>query len=335
MRLAKLLGIGLVAASSACLSVAQNGTGAVAGAHQGCELTMQSNTLGGACGELVLHNTGSASMHGWQIGFELPIDGHLVNTWNANYSLTGNQVTVKPLSNEMDLSPGQSLTMGYCATGTVSDIVLTAGLCNNASGSDVIAAGTDSNTTAAPTQALSSVNDANSECPLDGQLVTSDGSGSGSDTLSVLTGSDGITRCAGARSNQTYVYGSFSAGVQSAAGVGVVTTFGTSATTETGLQGISVALDGNDLHHVWMGTWNDGQPNGVNLAVSFDTSAATHTYGIDWKAAAVSFSIDGVVVRTVTTLLPPAVGATLTTSAYATSFTGSTQARVINVRAGH
>lgn len=343
MRLAKVLGIVIMAASSACLSI-QNGSGSATGQHTGCELTMQSNTLGGACGELVLHNTGSSTMHGWQIEFYLPADGHLVNTWNASFSANANDILVKPLANEQNLVPGQSISMGYCASGAASNIVLTAGLCDNSTAADPTPT-TDSNNTVATTQSvatagdpitLAAVSDANAECPLDSQLAGSQG------LLSVSTGSDGVTRCSAERSSQSFIYGTFVADMKAAPASGVVTSFETYATTDTGAQGLAVALDGNDLSGVWITLTHDGVGSSVRAPVNFDISGATHLYSIEWTADSATISVDGTALATFTNDLPPAVGATVQATAYvgtargaATSFNGLAQGYVNNVRYAH
>src|SRR6187399_3107735 len=78
----------------------------------GCSLTMQNNTLAQTCGELVLRNSGTVTMQGWEIRFTLKNGGRLVNTWNGTFTAEDSAVTVHPSENNYELAPGDTTTLG-------------------------------------------------------------------------------------------------------------------------------------------------------------------------------------------------------------------------------
>ncbi len=73
---------------------------------------------GGFQGQVVVTNTGSATLNGWQLGWTFPGSQAISSLWNGSYTQSGGHVTVTNLSYNGTLAPGASTTVGF--TGTYS-----------------------------------------------------------------------------------------------------------------------------------------------------------------------------------------------------------------------
>ena len=70
----------------------------------------------GYCRNVVLTNTTSKPVT-WKVNFNLPFTGNVTQTWNMNYSKSGNTITAWGVGWNNMLQPGQVLnTSGFCAT---------------------------------------------------------------------------------------------------------------------------------------------------------------------------------------------------------------------------
>jgi hypothetical protein len=73
---------------------------------------------GGFQGQVVVTNTGSATLNGWQLGWTFPGSTAVSSLWNGSYTQSGSHVTVTNQSYNGTLAPGASTTVGF--TGTYS-----------------------------------------------------------------------------------------------------------------------------------------------------------------------------------------------------------------------
>jgi len=71
---------------------------------------------GGFQGQVVVTNTGSAPLTGWQLGWTFPGGQAISNLWNGSYTQSGGQVTVTNASYDGSLAPGATATVGFTAT---------------------------------------------------------------------------------------------------------------------------------------------------------------------------------------------------------------------------
>jgi Cellulose binding domain/Glycosyl hydrolase family 12 len=71
---------------------------------------------GGFQGQVVVTNTGSASLSTWQLGWTFPGNQAISNLWNGNRTQSGSTVTVTNASYNGTLAPGASTTVGFTAT---------------------------------------------------------------------------------------------------------------------------------------------------------------------------------------------------------------------------
>ena len=71
---------------------------------------------GGFQGQVVVTNTGSASLNTWQLGWTFPGNQAISNLWNGNRTQSGGTVTVTNASYNGTLAPGASTTVGFTAT---------------------------------------------------------------------------------------------------------------------------------------------------------------------------------------------------------------------------
>jgi hypothetical protein len=71
---------------------------------------------GGYQGQVVVTNTGSATLSSWQLGWTFPGNQAINNLWNGSYTQSGGKVTVANESYNGTLAPGASTTVGFTAT---------------------------------------------------------------------------------------------------------------------------------------------------------------------------------------------------------------------------
>jgi len=87
------------------------GTGACSGAY-----SVVSGWAGGFQGQVVVTNTGSSTLSGWQLGWTFPGNQEISNLWSGSYTQSGGKVAVTSESYNGTLAPGASTTIGFTAT---------------------------------------------------------------------------------------------------------------------------------------------------------------------------------------------------------------------------
>ena len=75
---------------------------------------------GGYQAQVVVTNTGSGTLNGWQLGWKFPGSQDITNLWNGTYAQSGAQVTVTNASYDGSLAPGATATVGFTASGSGS-----------------------------------------------------------------------------------------------------------------------------------------------------------------------------------------------------------------------
>jgi Glycosyl hydrolase family 12/Cellulose binding domain len=73
---------------------------------------------GGFQGQVVVHNTGSASLSGWTLAWAFPGDQQITNLWNGGYTQTGAAVSVTSASYDSGIPAGGTATVGFTASYT-------------------------------------------------------------------------------------------------------------------------------------------------------------------------------------------------------------------------
>jgi hypothetical protein len=71
---------------------------------------------GGFQGQVVVTNTGSATLNSWQLGWTFPGSQAVSNLWNGSFTQSGGHVTVTNQSYNGTLAPGASTTVGFTAS---------------------------------------------------------------------------------------------------------------------------------------------------------------------------------------------------------------------------
>lgn len=71
---------------------------------------------GGFQGQVVIKNTGSASLRGWTIGWTFPGDQRINDLWNGGYTQSGQAVTVANASYNGTVAAGDTVTVGFTGT---------------------------------------------------------------------------------------------------------------------------------------------------------------------------------------------------------------------------
>lgn len=74
----------------------------------------------GFTAEATITNTGSSSVANWRVTWQSPVGVTVTSGWNATVSQSGSTVTASAPSWAPTLAPGQSVTIGYQATGSPS-----------------------------------------------------------------------------------------------------------------------------------------------------------------------------------------------------------------------
>jgi cellulose 1,4-beta-cellobiosidase len=94
-----------------------SGTAVCSGAY-----SVLSSWPGGFEGQIVVTNTGSATLNGWNLGWTFPGDQAIGDLWNGSSTQSGSKVTVTNESYNGTLAPGASATVGFIATYTGSNL---------------------------------------------------------------------------------------------------------------------------------------------------------------------------------------------------------------------
>jgi hypothetical protein len=89
------------------------GSGACSGTY-----SVTNSWSGGFQGQVVVTNTGSATLNSWQLGWTFPGDQVINDLWNGNSTQSGANVTVTNASYDGSLAPGATATVGFTATGS-------------------------------------------------------------------------------------------------------------------------------------------------------------------------------------------------------------------------
>ena len=81
---------------------------------------------GGFQGQVVLTNTGTATLNGWKLAWTFPGDQKINQMWTASYAQTGEAVTATNLSYNAVIAANASVTIGFTGTYTTSNASPTA-----------------------------------------------------------------------------------------------------------------------------------------------------------------------------------------------------------------
>jgi len=94
-------------------------TGVAQAASVGAAYTRTSEWSTGYTAQYVVTNTTGATKKDWTLEFDLPSGSKLSSLWNAESSVSGQRVTVKPPKWDTDgLAAGESVTVGFVVNGT-------------------------------------------------------------------------------------------------------------------------------------------------------------------------------------------------------------------------
>ncbi|MFH9858454.1 cellulose binding domain-containing protein [Streptomyces sp. NPDC017202] len=113
----KLIGGVVAAAAVGGGAVFLTGTAQAAGI--GAAYTRTSDWSTGYTGQYVVTNNSGGAKTDWTLEFDLPAGARIGSLWNAESSVTGRHVTVKPAAWDEDgLAAGESVTVGFVVNGT-------------------------------------------------------------------------------------------------------------------------------------------------------------------------------------------------------------------------
>jgi cellulose 1,4-beta-cellobiosidase len=90
-----------------------SGAGACSGTY-----SVTSSWQGGFQGQVVVKNTGSGTLNGWQLRWTFPGSQVINNLWAGSYTQSGASVTATNASYDGSLAPGATATVGFTATGS-------------------------------------------------------------------------------------------------------------------------------------------------------------------------------------------------------------------------
>ncbi|MER6673434.1 cellulose binding domain-containing protein [Streptomyces sp. NPDC000983] len=82
-----------------------------------CRVAYDTNVWqGGYTANVTLHNTGSAPLDGWQLGFTLPSGQRVTGAWNATLSANSGALVASPVAHNARIAPGTSQNFGFQGT---------------------------------------------------------------------------------------------------------------------------------------------------------------------------------------------------------------------------
>jgi cellulase/cellobiase CelA1 len=76
-----------------------------------------SSWQGGFQGQVVVKNTGSATINSWKLGWTFPGSQAITNLWGGSDTQSGTSVTVTNAAYDGTLAPGATATVGFTANG--------------------------------------------------------------------------------------------------------------------------------------------------------------------------------------------------------------------------
>ncbi|WHM38621.1 cellulose binding domain-containing protein [Streptomyces sp. BPTC-684] len=120
----KTKAIGAVAAAAVIGGAAFALTGTAQAASVGAAYTKTTSWGSGYTGQYVVTNDTGKALADWTLEFDLPAGTKLSSLWNAERTVKGQHVTVKPAAwDKNGLAPGASVTVGFVtqSTGTAGD----------------------------------------------------------------------------------------------------------------------------------------------------------------------------------------------------------------------
>ncbi|MCO6008358.1 cellulose binding domain-containing protein [Actinoallomurus purpureus] len=117
--LAAVLGVGGVALATGGTSTGglTAATGSADTASVRAAFSTVSSWDSGYTGQYTLTNTGTDTVHGWDLSFDLPAGAKVTSLWNGVSHQNGAQVTVKNESWNGDIAPGQARQVGFTVDG--------------------------------------------------------------------------------------------------------------------------------------------------------------------------------------------------------------------------
>ncbi|MCX5363358.1 cellulose binding domain-containing protein [Streptomyces sp. NBC_00124] len=94
-------------------------TGTAQAAGVGAAYTRTSDWSTGYTAQYVVTNNSGETEKGWTLEFDLPSGSGLSSLWNAESSVSGQHITVRPAKWDTEgLAPGKSVTVGFVVNGT-------------------------------------------------------------------------------------------------------------------------------------------------------------------------------------------------------------------------
>ncbi|MFI7211951.1 GH12 family glycosyl hydrolase domain-containing protein [Micromonospora maritima] len=83
-----------------------------------CTVTYRATNVwnNGFTAEVTIKNTGSGTINGWTLNYNLPSGQNVTNAWNATVNQSGSAVTARNVDYNGTLAPGASTNFGYQAT---------------------------------------------------------------------------------------------------------------------------------------------------------------------------------------------------------------------------
>ncbi|MGF1431726.1 cellulose binding domain-containing protein [Kitasatospora sp. LaBMicrA B282] len=112
-----VLGASAVAAAVVAGGVAVLASGASA-ASLGAVYSRTSVWDTGYTGQYLVTDANSTPIDGWKLSFDLPAGAKITSLWNADFTASGQHVTVAPQSWNSRLTPGQSVDVGFVVEGS-------------------------------------------------------------------------------------------------------------------------------------------------------------------------------------------------------------------------
>lgn len=208
------------------------------------ELSINNDWGSGYCAEVAVNNTGNAVIDSWQVELNLN-DSQVNNLWNGNL----NGITVLPVGYNATIYPGNTVSFGFCGTGTEGNYLATLAEL-------VLVGGQSSSSTTSSSSSTT---------------TSSTGSSSGSGTTSSSTGSSTSGSTSNSTSNSTSSSTSSSSSSSSSStgsSGGTVTSYSLQEAT-AGFCGVEGSIDSNNAGFTGAGFANTDNAlgNGINYAI--------------------------------------------------------------------
>jgi len=115
--------LGLLAALACVVAPAGTATAMPAADGPACAITYRPWAhTGGFTAEIIIRNSGTATIYGWTLSFPLNEGAEIVDMWNAELDSPSGLISARNTPDNGRVDPGAAISLGFLASGTAAGV---------------------------------------------------------------------------------------------------------------------------------------------------------------------------------------------------------------------